>query len=356
MHINFRIRWSLGPEPGTELDPFLFRLLEQIRNQGALNPAVRLLGCSYRHAWGLLKHWERTFGVPLVKLERGRGRGAELTAFGEKLLWTNRKLEQDTATQLEAAAAEFNTSLAEFNRPERNLRLHIHASHDLAVQILQQLLPEHTGLNTDLQTRGSLESLHALNTGQCHIAGFHFPLGDIGSELLPRYRRWLEEDRHSLMLLATRQLGIMTRAGNPKRITGIDDLGKRSVRFINRQKDSGTRTVFDQLLDRSGIPASAINGYGNEEFTHFAVAAMIASGEADAGFGLQAAAARFGLYFIPILEERYLLAFSRELGREPIQACRDLIRAREFRDPMKRLAGYDISEAGTEIALQDLTA
>ncbi|MEX2524664.1 MAG: substrate-binding domain-containing protein [Gammaproteobacteria bacterium] len=354
MHINFRIRWSLGPEPGTELDPFLFRLLEQIRSQGALNQAVRLLGCSYRHAWGLIKRWEKEFGVPLVKLQRGRGRGAELTAFGEKLLWTNRKLIEDTAPRLQGFASDLNASLAEFTGHDRQFRLHIHASHDLAVQHLYELLPDQAGLNADLQTRGSLESLYALNTGQCHVAGFHFPLGDIGTELLPRYLRWLEEDRHSLVQLAARQQGIMTRPGNPKRITGIDDLSKRSVRFINRQKGSGTRTVFDQLLDRTGIPAAAINGYGNEEFTHFAVAAMIASGEADAGFGLQAAAARFGLDFIPVLEERYILAFNRE--RELIESIQRLLRTPQFRDPMARLQGYDVTDTGTEIRLPDLAA
>ena len=65
MQIKFKIRWSLGPEPGSDMDPFLFRLLETIRREGALNQAVRLLGCSYRHAWGLIKRWEKEFGAPL---------------------------------------------------------------------------------------------------------------------------------------------------------------------------------------------------------------------------------------------------------------------------------------------------
>lgn len=354
MHIEIQLRWTLGPEPGTELDPFLFRLLEQIRQHGALNQAVRVLGCSYRHAWGLIKRWEKEFGVPLVKLERGRGRGAQLTAFGEKLLWTNRKLILDTAPQLQSFASDLNATLAEFTGHDRKFLLHIHASHDLAVQRLNELLPVQSGLNTELQTRGSLESLHALNTGQCHIAGFHFPPGEIGSELLPRYRRWLEEDRHCLVLLATRQQGIMTRTGNPKRISGLVDLTRRSVRFINRQKDSGTRSVFDQLLADAGITSSDIAGYDIEEFTHFAVAAMIASGAADAGFGLQAAAARFGLDFIPVLEERYILAFNRSLGREVVQSFRDLLGSPEFLDHMARLEGYDLAGTGEEILLREL--
>lgn len=356
MHINFQVRWSLGPEPGTDMDPFLFRLLEQIRQQGALNQAVKLLGCSYRHGWGLIKRWEKVFGVPLVKLERGRGGGAELTAFGEKLLWTNQRLILETAPQLESFATELNESLAEFTRQDRRFRLHIHASHDLAVQRLNELLPEQAGVHTDFQTHGSLESLHALAVGQCHVAGFHFPLGEQGRALLPRYRRWLEEDRHRLLLIATRRQGIMTQAGNPRRIAELADLTRRSVRFINRQKDSGTRTVFDQLLAEGGIQPSRITGYTSEEFTHFAVAAMVASGAADAGFGLQAAAARFGLDFIPVLEERYLIAFNRELDGELVREFTRILQGPAFREHMARLRGYDVSQAGTGIRVEDLAA
>jgi molybdate transport repressor ModE-like protein len=356
MQVKFQIRWSLGPEPATDLDPFLFQLLEQVRQQGALNQAVRVLGCSYRHAWGLIKRWEKVFGVPLVKLERGRGRGAELTAFGEKLLRTNQKLILETTPQLQSFASELNDSLAELTRPGGQFRLCIHASHDLAVQHLNELLPARAGLATDLQTRGSLDSLHALSIGQCHVAGFHFPLGERGAALLPRYRRWLDPEQHRLILVGTRRQGIMTQAGNPRRITGLPDLTRRSVRFINRQKESGTRTVFDQLLREADIRPASITGYSNEEFTHFAVAAMVASGAADAGFGLQAAAARFGLDFIPILEERYLLACRRELDGELVREIVRQLQGPEFRQHMARLQGYDVSRAGAEVRVGDLTA
>jgi len=315
---------------------------------------VRVLGCSYRHAWGLIKRWEKEFGVPLVKLERGRGRGAQLTAFGEKLLWADRKLVLDTAPQLQSFAADLNATLAEFTGHDRKFLLYIHASHDLAVQRLNELLRMQPRLNTELQTRGSLESLQALNTGLCHVAGFHFPLGPCGYDLIPRYTRWLDANRHSLVLLATRRQGILLRSGNPKRINRLADLTRRSIRFINRQKDSGTRAVFDQLLVRAGIKTDDIAGYDMEEFTHFAVAAMVASGAADAGFGLQAAAARFGLDFIPVLEERYMLAFNWSLGGEVIHSFRDLLRTPAFLDYMARLEGYDLTGSGTEIHLPDL--
>ena len=354
MHIKFQLRWSIGPGTG-EIEPALFQLLQHIRREGALTQAAQLAGYSYRHAWGLIKRWEGEFGLPLVKLERGRGRGAELTAFGERLLWINQRLHDETAPQLQTLAGELNESLAEFSRSVQPLHLTLYASHGLAIEKLNALLNAEPGLETDFQVHGSLESLHMLNIGQCQMAGFHFPLGELGQRLVPRYQRWIDERRHSLLLLATRRQGIMAQAGNPKRIRDIHDLTRRSVRFINRQKGSGTRTIFDQLLRDADIRPARIAGYTNEEFTHFAVAAMVASGAADAGFGLQAAAARFTLHFVPVLQERYMLAIDKDLGTELQTKIVKLLRSRRFRQSMGGYQGYDVKQAGRVIRPRDLS-
>jgi putative molybdopterin biosynthesis protein len=353
MHIKFQIRWAIAPGSG-EIEPALFLLLQLIRREGALTQAARLAGYSYRHAWGLIKRWEEEFGLPLVKLERGRGRGAELTAFGERLLWVNQRLNEETGPRLETLAGELNESLAEFSRSGRPLHLSLYASHGLAIEQLNELLNAEPELETDFQVHGSLESLHMLNIGQCQMAGFHFPLGELGKKLVPRYLRWIDERRHNLLLVATRRQGIMAQAGNPKRIRDIHDLTRRSVRYINRQKGSGTRTIFDQLLQDAGIRSSRIAGYANEEFTHFAVAAMVASGAADAGFGLQAAAARFNLHFIPVLKERYMLALDKDLGPGLQQKLVRLLRSRRFKQSMGGYEGYDVKQAGREIRAGDL--
>jgi len=355
MQVKFQIHWSLGPGAG-EMEPALFQLLDLIRREGALKQAAQMAGYSYRHAWGLIKRWEQEFGVPLVKLERGRGRGARLTAFGEKLLWTNRRLEDQTASQLAAIASDLNDTLAELTRSGRPQRLNVYASHGLAVEQFNALLGSELGLETDFQFHGSLESLHLLNTGQCQIAGFHFPLGELAGEVIPRYRRWLDERRHKLLLLATRQQGLMTQRGNPRRIRSISDLTRRSVRFINRQKGSGTRTIFDQLLVDAGIRPAQIAGYTAEEFTHFAVAAMVASGAADAGFGLEAAAARFDLHFLPVLQERYLLALDKALEDELQEKITALLKSRKFRQSMGGYQGYDVRQAGRAVRLAGLAA
>src|SRR5262245_7657332 len=94
----------------------------------------------------------------------------------------------------------------------------------------------------------------------------------------------------------------------PRRIRTLADLASGRARFLNRQPGSGRRLMFDHLLAAAGIPASRINGYQSEEFTHAAVAATIASGKADAGFGIEAAAWQQGLEFVPLAMERYYLA------------------------------------------------
>ena len=233
-------------------------------------------------------------------------------------------------------------------------RLRVLASHGIAIQQFMELASERQGLQLDHHTCGSLDSLRALAGGQCELAGFHFPVEEPGSMLAAQYLRWLDADRHCLVMLATRRQGIMVQAGNPKRIRTVRDLGKRSVRFINRQRGSGTRTILDALLQQAQVPVSRINGYAHEEFTHDAVAAIIASGAAHAGLGIEAAAARFGLNFIPVLREAYVLACRRDLDPDLLSDLVDLMGSPQFASRMAGLPGYDVSHAGTKMSFAQL--
>ena len=131
-------------------------------------------------------------------------------------------------------------------------------------------------MEVQLQTRGSVESLKLLARSECGAAGFHLPLGPLRSAVLPAYVRWLRRRPYHLLLVAERQQGLITQQSNPKRIDSLKDLTRRSVRFVNRQPDSGTRVILDGLLELEGIDPERIRGYRTEEFTHTAVAAMVA--------------------------------------------------------------------------------
>jgi len=171
--------------------------------------------------------------------------------------------------------------------------------------------------------------------------------------LVPMYRKWINEDKNQLILVAKRQQGLMTRADNPHRIRQLRDLTKRSVCFVNRQRESGTRTILDELLKQGKINSRNIRGYLNEEFTHVAVAAMVASGAVDAGFGIQAAADKFGLNFIPVVEENYALAVNRDKSSEVINALKGILRSKPFQDEINSLPGYNAQYAGNEMTVHE---
>src|SRR6202022_1389809 len=119
--------------------------------------------------------------------------------------------------------------------------------------------------------------------------------------------------------------------GNPLKIKSLKDIVDRKARLCNRAPDSGTRLLFDQLLALHKIDEAAINGAQQMEFTHAAVAAYVASGMADASFGVEAAARQFGLDFIRVLTEDYFFVCKRAfLETEPMQRVLDIMKGREF--------------------------
>lgn len=248
---------------------------------------------------------ERTLGRSLVVMDRGRG--ARLSPFAEKLLEADdvatRVIERELASTVRALGRATPLTL---DTP-RGMPLVIHASHDYALAELRDRLLAR-GSPTELHFRGSLECLASLARRECDVAGFHLPEARIDSVELAPYRPLLRARGLRLVRFASRRQGLMVSRGNPKRLSGLADLARKDVRFVNRQPLSGTRLCFDRLLAEAGVDPAAIRGYPTEEFTHAAVAATIASGMADAGFGIETAARQHKLDFIPLATERYFLA------------------------------------------------
>ena len=251
------------------------------------------------------------------------------------------------APHFEELAREFERELyGEANA--RAPRLNLHASHDLALERLPELAEG--ALAVELQFHGSVESLEALARGDCDLAGFHVAEQWQTPEILQR----LKPGAHKLIGLAVRDQGLIVARGNPKGIQGLRDLVRPGTRFVNRQRGSGTRLVFDQLLTRAGIEGDRISGYLREKFTHVAVAAAIADGSADVGFGIRAAAAQRELGFIPLVSERYLLACrSYRLERAEIKKLLSLLRGRPFRAVLASLPGYDAAITGRILEVEE---
>jgi molybdate-binding protein len=148
---------------------------------------------------------------------------------------------------------------------------------------------------------------------------------------------------------------LIVRKNNPKQISQLRDLTHPSIRFINRQPESGTRLLFDHLLKSNQIDPHHIQGYQTEEFTHMAIAAMVASGMADVGFGIEPAAEKLGLMFIPLIWEHYCLAVPNVLLQdERIQRMISLLHHDEFKDLVSPYAGYQAERAGEMLPFADV--
>ncbi|GAA5235936.1 LysR family transcriptional regulator [Verticiella sediminum] len=342
--IGLRSGWLLT-QPGGESIALhgVLELLAAIDATGNITAACRQCGVSYRHAWGLLRRFEVLFGAPLLVTQRRRG--THLSPFGERLLWANRRIEARLTPTLESLASELQEEL-ESLLPQSEPHLRLHVSHGFAVEALMQLLAERPPA-VELRYRTAIEALAALDGGECDLAGFQVPMGEFEAPMLEQYGRWLRPNDHVLVELARRQTGLFVRPGNPKRIHGMSDLARADVRFVNRQIGSSTRLLAHLLLERAGVPAERVNGFETAEFTHMAVAAHIASGMADTGLGVRTAAARFGLDFVPIADERYFFAVRRAmLHTGSMQALLEILRGPTLRQALAELPGYDATHAG----------
>lgn len=327
--------WSFSDETGNQLDTRLFALLKAVHRHGKLTRAAETVGVSYRHAWNLLNKWGEFFGVPLVDLVRGRG--ASLSPLGEKLLWAEQRVIARLEPQLESLGSELNLAIQQQLEGVQPV-LRLHASHGFAVELLPQHLRE---LRLDLQYCSPREALAALNRGACDLAGFHLPRGEVGEMVSRDYRDLLKPRRHRLIGFIARQQGLMVAPGNPKGLHSLEGVMLEGVRFINRQTASGTRTLLDGLLAEAGIPAARIRGYETEEYTHSAVAAYVAAGMADVGFGVEAAARRFGLDFVPLATEDYLLVcHQRSLAEARFVSLLEVLESEVFQAAVRALPGY----------------
>lgn len=352
LRITIRPHWRLGHESESTVDTTgLLELLAAVQDTGSLAQGARTIGWSYRHAWGQVKQAEALFGAPLI--ETGRGRGSTLTEVGLKLIWADRRIAARLSPLLESLASELEAELERTLARDKAAVLRLNASHGFAVATLVEQL-EAAGIAVELRYRNSLESVAALSRGECELAGFHVPMGELEGATLARYLPWLRPDQHRLLHLAYRTQGLFLAPGNPKNIRSLEDLTRDDVRFVNRPEGSGTRVLTELLLARHGIASPQVTGYDDTELTHAAVAAYIASGMADAGIGVQTAATRFGLHFIPLLQERYFFALSTSaLKRPQLQPALALLQSPALRSAIAALRGYDARDTGRMLSIPE---
>ncbi|MFD1957754.1 substrate-binding domain-containing protein [Paenibacillus thailandensis] len=195
---------------------------------------------------------------------------------------------------------------------------------------------------------GSLDSLISMYQGKADIVSTHLLDGDTGEYNVPYTRKLLVGTPHLVVRLLKRKAGLYVRKGNPLRLKDWTDLTKEGVRLMNRERGSGTRVLLDEQLRLHGINAAAIQGYGDEQTNHLGVAAKVASGEADVGIGSEKAAALVsGVEFVPLAEECYdLVLLDKPDNRTLIDTVLAVLRSAAFRDELRAVSGYDVSQTG----------
>lgn len=222
-------------------------------------------------------------------------------------------------------------------------------SHDLTLDLLAQFLAGHQRRLVSANV-GSLGGLVALRRREAHLAGSHLLDPQTGRYNLSYLREYLPEERVRLIGWVNREQGLMTMPGNPKSIHGLKDLARKDIRFINRQRGAGTRVLLDYHLQQSAIAQDEIQGYDQEEYTHLGVAAAVASGRADCGLGISAAAASLGLDFIPLFHEEYDFVIPlRYIQIELLAPLFELMQNDAFRKAVSSLPGYNVERMGTVI-------
>jgi molybdate transport repressor ModE-like protein len=336
--------WRFRRDGDPESNLLLLSLLNEIRLTGKISRAAEREGMSYRHAWNLIQKWSAFFEVPLV--ERRRGSGTSLTAFGAKLVWAGQRLEARMGPQLQNLSQELETEINQL-LPRRPSIIRVHASHGFAVSKLRELLIREQNLGVDIRYVSNQNSLVSLAHDGCDLAGMHLPQGELRKRSIAACKGWLTPSVHRVIGFVTREMGLMVKRGNPFGITSLPQLLHPSVRFVNRDPDSGTRLLFDQLLVQQGLDGAAINGYEHVEFTHAAVAAYVASGMADVSFGVEAAARQFDLDFVRLLTEDYLFVCNKNvLETESMKRVLSIMRGDEFQAAISQLPGYRCLDAG----------
>jgi molybdate-binding protein/DNA-binding transcriptional regulator YhcF (GntR family) len=221
-------------------------------------------------------------------------------------------------------------------------------SHDPALALVAarfpDIIPGHT---LRLTFAGSLGGLIALVRGEADLAGSHLWDEESDTYNEPFVRRLLPGRRVALLALAHRRLGLILPAGNPAGVTGLEDLARAELRFVNRQRGAGTRVWLDAQLRHLGLSPEQITGYGEEKLTHSEVTQAIAEGRANVGLGVEAAALAYGLDFLCLTTERYDLVVPAQAWEYPsIRALARWLSTEAAKSAITALGGYDTHETG----------
>ena len=241
--------------------------------------------------------------------------------------------------------------LVVFAKQEAAQKRLVLAGCDPATGLLSRMVEKISGVEIVSAAASSRLALNWLKYGKVHIAGSHLQDAKTGEFNLPFIRREFPGEDFSIVTFARWEEGLVLAPRNPKHIRAIEDLARKSVRFVNREPGSGSRALLEKLLEKSGMDAKSVLGYDRVAYGHLAAAYCVLSGDADVCLATRSAAKTFGLDFIPLHSERYDLVMRRRTAELPaVKAFLDVLQRAALRRKLEVLAGYDTSETGAVVA------
>ena len=226
-------------------------------------------------------------------------------------------------------------------------------SHDpLLDEVGDMLHVANNGVYMSSSHVGSMGGIMAIRRGEAHAAGCHLLNTEDGVYNLAFMKKYFPKGGVKLIRCVGRQQGMMVAKGNPLHIEKFSDIAREGIRYVNRQKGSGTRILTDYLCKQNDLDTAAIYGYDREELTHTSVAAQIVSGSADVGMGIYSAAKLYDLDFIPVCIEQYDLIIPDHAWDSPmVQQLIDTLKSEEFKEKILALGGYTVENPGEVIPI-----
>lgn len=280
-----------------------------------------------------------------------KGHPVRLCQVGAKLVGIPVQTTPYFMPEADGIIADSPSSVMAFDAAEGPVRKLVLAGCDPATELLSRMVERISGVEIVSAAASSRLALNWLSEGKVHIAGSHLEDPATGEFNLPYLRKHFPKEDFAVVTFARWEEGFVVAPGNPKKVVQIENLGRRGVRFVNREPGSGSRGLMDRLLGAAGLDPTKIQGYENIAFGHLAAAWLVFRGEADVCVATRSAAHTFGLDFVPLHEERYDLVMRRAtMGQPAVQAFLDVLQRSALRRKLEVLAGYDTAQTGSVVA------
>ncbi len=197
---------------------------------------------------------------------------------------------------------------------------------------------------------GSDEALRLAAAGLVHVAGFHLTAEAAARRARATVRRAGLAEVEIVKFAAWRE-GLATRPDAEPATSGLGDVVRKKLRFVNREPGAEARRLVDRELERLDIDPHELDGYDTALDGHLSVASAVAARVGDAGVTIEPAALAYDLSFLPLVEELSLLAIPRRVMTTPeVQGLLRVLATPSVRLQLASLPGYnDTASCGARL-------